>query len=66
MSKVALHFGAGNIGRGFIAPVLQENDYDVVFVDVDTGLINDINTLKQYKVNFICLLYTSPSPRDRG
>ena len=46
MSKVALHFGAGNIGRGFIAPVLQENDYEVVFVDVDNDLINDINTLK--------------------
>ena len=53
MNKVALHFGAGNIGRGFIAPVLQENDYEVVFVDVDKGLINDINTLKKYKVNFI-------------
>ena len=53
MNKVALHFGAGNIGRGFIAPVLQENDYEVVFVDVDKDLINDINTLKKYKVNFI-------------
>ena len=53
MSKVALHFGAGNIGRGFIAPVLQENDYEVVFVDVDKDLINKINTLKEYKVNFI-------------
>ena len=40
MNKVALHFGAGNIGRGFIAPVLQENDYEVVFVDVDKDLIN--------------------------
>ena len=39
MNKVALHFGAGNIGRGFIAPVLQENDYEVVFVDVDKDLI---------------------------
>ena len=53
MNKVALHFGAGNIGRGFIAPVLQENDYEVVFVDVDKDLINKINTLKKYKVNFI-------------
>ena len=50
MNKVALHFGAGNIGRGFIAPVLQENDYEVVFVDVDKDLVNDINTLKKYKV----------------
>ena len=55
MSKVALHFGAGNIGRGFIAPVLQENDYDVVFVDVDTGLINDINTLKPVSYTHLTL-----------
>ena len=55
MPKTALHFGAGNIGRGFITPILQENGYEVALVDVDSDLINKLNT---------CLLYTSPSPRD--
>ena len=44
MPKTALHFGAGNIGRGFITPILQENGYEVALVDVDSDL---------------CLLYTS-------
>ena len=48
--KKAIHFGAGNIGRGFIGPVLQENKYEVIFVDVDERLINKINTSKEYKV----------------
>ena len=56
MPKTALHFGAGNIGRGFITPILQENGYEVTLVDVDSDLVNKLNT---------CLLYTSPSPRDR-
>ena len=61
MPKTALHFGAGNIGRGFITPILQENGYEVVLVDVDSDLVNKLNTDQEYS----CLLYTSPSPRDR-
>ena len=48
--KQAVHFGAGNIGRGFIAPILQANDYEVIFVDVNTDLIKQINEERQYKV----------------
>ena len=43
MPKTALHFGAGNIGRGFITPILQENGYEVVLVDVDSDLVNKLN-----------------------
>ena len=53
--KLAIHFGAGNIGRGFIAPVLQENNYEVVFVDVNKDLIQQINLNKGYKVSSIGL-----------
>ena len=53
--KLAIHFGAGNIGRGFIAPVLQENNYEVVFVDVNKDLIEQINLLQGYKVRSISL-----------
>ena len=40
MPKTALHFGAGNIGRGFITPILQENGYEVVLVDVDSDPVS--------------------------
>ena len=53
MPKTALHFGAGNIGRGFITPILQENGYEVVLVDVDSDLVNKLNTDQEYSVNFI-------------
>jgi mannitol-1-phosphate 5-dehydrogenase len=53
--KLAIHFGAGNIGRGFIAPVLQDNNYEVIFVDVNKQLIEQINLLKEYKVSSISL-----------
>ena len=50
MEKLALHFGAGNIGRGFIAPVLQENNFRVIFVDIDEKLINKINKDREKRI----------------
>ena len=46
----AVHFGAGNIGRGFIGPMLIESGYDLTFVDVDESRINLLNSLGQYPV----------------
>lgn len=30
----SLHFGAGNIGRGFIGDLLHKSGYDITFVEV--------------------------------
>lgn len=53
MIKKALHFGAGNIGRGFIAPELQKNGYEVIFADVNEALIYLINDKKCYEVDIL-------------
>ena len=53
--KLAVHFGAGNIGRGFIAPVLQENDYKVTFVDINKELIDQVNNFKKYNITSLGL-----------
>ena len=42
---LALHFGAGNIGRGFIGQLLHEAGYDICFADVNQTVIDDINNL---------------------
>lgn len=44
----ALHFGAGKIGRGFIADLLHESGYDIVFADVYQPLIDELNEHHNY------------------
>lgn len=50
LTKKAVHFGAGNIGRGFVACFLQQSGYEVVFVDVTEANVNKLNATKSYKV----------------
>ncbi|RFU71485.1 mannitol-1-phosphate 5-dehydrogenase [Peribacillus saganii] len=48
--KKAVHFGAGNIGRGFIGALFSESGYHVVFVDIAEQIINQLNEEKKYSV----------------
>ncbi|KAH7134592.1 mannitol dehydrogenase C-terminal domain-containing protein [Dactylonectria estremocensis] len=48
--KKAVHFGAGNIGRGFVACFLHNSGYEVVFADVNGDLIDQINSSPSYRV----------------
>lgn len=50
MAKTAVHFGAGNIGRGFVAQFLHESGYEVVFADVSEELIGALQARDSYKV----------------
>lgn len=48
--KQAVHFGAGNIGRGFIGEILYENDFQIHFVDVNEKIIDELNQRGQYEI----------------
>ncbi|KTS06503.1 mannitol-1-phosphate 5-dehydrogenase [Microbacterium testaceum] len=47
----AVHFGAGNIGRGFVGLLLHEGGYDLVFSDVSAALVSAINDASSYTVH---------------
>lgn len=49
----AIHFGAGNIGRGFIGLVLNKSGYEVVFADVVKELIDRLNEVGCYNVHIL-------------
>ncbi len=49
----AVIFGAGNIGRGFIAPLFSFDGWDVTFVDVSKPVIERINADGKYPLNIV-------------
>jgi mannitol-1-phosphate 5-dehydrogenase len=55
MSRTAVHFGAGNIGRGFVGLILHRAGYEVVFADVADALIDALQASPSYQVNAVGL-----------
>jgi mannitol-1-phosphate 5-dehydrogenase len=55
MSKTAVHFGAGNIGRGFVGLLLHRAGYEVVFADVADALIDSLQQTSTYLVKEVGL-----------
>ncbi|MDR0378553.1 MAG: mannitol-1-phosphate 5-dehydrogenase [Candidatus Accumulibacter sp.] len=46
----AVHFGAGNIGRGFIGEALHDSGFHVTFVDVNETLIGELQKRGSYEI----------------
>lgn len=51
--KKGVHFGGGNIGRGFVAEFLHNSGYEVVFVDVMDSIIEALQKAPSYEVTEI-------------
>ncbi len=47
----AVHFGAGNIGRGFVGLLLHQAGYEIVFADVSDALIDLLKAADSYVVH---------------
>jgi mannitol-1-phosphate 5-dehydrogenase len=48
-----LHFGAGNIGRGFIGLLLNQQGFDVTFVDVNEAVVRELQRRQSYEVEVL-------------
>jgi len=52
-NKKLLIYGAGAIGRGFLAPIFSKLNYEIFFVDNNPVLINNLKSRNSYKTAFV-------------
>ena len=50
--KEAVIIGAGQTGRGFIAPIMQANAYHITFIDKNEQLIDKLKNKGSYTVQY--------------
>jgi mannitol-1-phosphate 5-dehydrogenase len=48
----AVHFGAGNIGRGLIGEVLNKDGFEITFIDINQELIDYLNANGKYVIEY--------------
>ncbi len=53
MTALAVHFGAGNIGRGFLGQLYFESGYRTVFVDVVDAVVDGLKSRKSYPIEIV-------------
>ena len=53
MRGTAVQFGAGNIGRGFLAQLFHESGLEVVFVDIAPAIVEALNTRGAYEIEIV-------------
>ncbi len=57
--KKTVQFGAGSIGRGFLAQLFTQSGYRVVFAEVDPVIIENLNSRGSYTLSIV-----GDNPRD--
>ena len=46
-------YGAGSIGRGFMGQLFSQSGFEVVFLDVNTELVNELNKQHSYPIKIV-------------
>jgi len=51
--RKVVHFGAGNIGRGFLGQLYSQSGWQTVFVDVDDTVVQALNRRRSYSIEIL-------------
>ena len=52
-NRLAVQFGAGNIGRGLMGQLLRESGFEMVFVDISQSLVDNLNDRGSYPLRLL-------------